>query len=474
MEAKYYRKPEKTGYIMSRRRSVMAHLFKLLYIVVELLLVNLSLVAAFFLVYDRSLPTFAISFSDYLSTMPLMTVGALLYIDYFGMTHFFRKNRTEMVVVSFRFVFLVIVSAAAIAFAFQWYTFPRWVMVVGSVIMFVATSVWSVFSLEMSKRIYSKGRLVIVAKSREDADRVFSKIAGQLKSLHINYLGYVLENDMEKVYRAVDRSTEVVISPAVNETDKANLYLYCANIDKTIYVVPQFSDLIYSKFRIVQFHDMPTFMIDSLGLTFQQRLFKRIFDILFSLIVLLIIWPFMLIIALAVRLDSKGPVFYSQERITESGRLYTVYKFRTMVAGAEETFGSFQSSPDDPRVTRVGRWLRASHLDELPQFLNILFGEMSVVGPRSDRPSTIGEFEDQIPGYNQRLKVKSGLTGLAQIYGRYNSDPEDKLRFDMMYIKNYSFVSDMRIILKTIQAVIPIKDNYNKQSDQINNWEYDV
>jgi len=99
---------------------------------------------------------------------------------------------------------------------------------------------------------------------------------------------------------------------------------------------------------------------------------------------------------------------------------------------------------------------------------------MSVVGPRSDRPSTIGEFEDQIPGYNQRLKVKSGLTGLAQIYGRYNSDPEDKLRFDMMYIKNYSFVSDMRIILKTIQAVIPIKDNYNKQSDQINNWEYDV
>ena len=474
MEARYYRKPEKTGVIMSRRRSVFAHLFKLMYIIVELLLVNLSLVAAFFLVYDRDLPTFSLSFSDYLSTMPLMTIGAVLYIDYFGMTHFFRKNRTDMVVVSFRFVFLVIVSAAAIAFAFQWYTFPRWVMVVGSGIMFISTSIWTVACLEMSKRIYSKGRLVIVARNREDADRVFSKISGQLKSLHINYLGYVLESDMEKVYRAVDRSTEVVISPSVNEADKAKLYLYCANIDKTIYVVPQYSDLIYSKFRVVQFHDMPTFMIDSLGLTFQQRLFKRIIDLAFSFVVLLLLWPLMLIIALAVRIDSKGPVLYSQERITESGRLYIVYKFRTMVAGAEESFGAFQSSPDDPRVTNNVRWLRASHLDELPQFLNILFGDMSVVGPRSDRPTTIGEFEDHIPGYNQRLKVKAGLTGLAQVYGRYNSDPEDKLRFDMMYIKNYSFVSDVRIILKTIQAMMPFRDNYNVQANDIKNWEYDV
>ena len=145
-----------------------------------------------------------------------------------------------------------------------------------------------------------------------------------------------------------------------------------------------------------------------------------------------------------------------------------------MVQDAEENFGEYQSGPDDPRVTKVGRLLRNTHMDELPQFLNILFGDMSVVGPRSDRPSTIEAFESDIPGYNQRLKVKSGLTGLAQVYGKYNTDPEDKLRFDMMYIKNYSFVLDVRIILKTIQSVLPFGDNYNSDDPNIKNWEYDA
>jgi lipopolysaccharide/colanic/teichoic acid biosynthesis glycosyltransferase len=145
-----------------------------------------------------------------------------------------------------------------------------------------------------------------------------------------------------------------------------------------------------------------------------------------------------------------------------------------MIRDAEDNFGEYQSGPDDLRVTKVGRLLRNTHMDELPQFLNILFGDMSVVGPRSDRPSTIEAFESDIPGYNQRLKVKSGLTGLAQVYGKYNTDPEDKLRFDMMYIKNYSFVLDVRIILKTIQSVLPFGDNYNSDDPNIKNWEYDA
>ena len=474
METKYYKQMPKSGYIMSRRRSLLAHLFKLLYILVEVLIVNLSLVAAFFIVYDRTTPLFQQSFSDYMSTMPLMTIAAVIYIDFFGMTHFFRKNRTDMIVVSFRFVFLVVITAAAIAFAFQWFTFPRWVMAVGSAIMLVVTIFWTVACLEISKRIYSKGRMLIVAKSKADADKIYIKIRHELKTLHINYLGFVKEADKAKVYRAIDKSTEVMISPSVKEETKSELFLYCANMDKTVYVIPQFADLIYTKFRVVQFHDMPTFMIDSLGLTFQQRLFKRFFDIVFSFIIIILTWPIQLLIALAVRLDSPGPILYSQERITESGRIYIVYKFRTMVQDAEENFGEYQSGPDDPRVTKVGRLLRNTHMDELPQFLNILFGDMSVVGPRSDRPSTIEAFESDIPGYNQRLKVKSGLTGLAQVYGKYNTDPEDKLRFDMMYIKNYSFVLDVRIILKTIQSVLPFGDNYNSDDPNIKNWEYDA
>jgi exopolysaccharide biosynthesis polyprenyl glycosylphosphotransferase len=235
--------------------------------------------------------------------------------------------------------------------------------------------------------------------------------------------------------------------------------LFCAEKKKTVYIVPQFYELAYARFRIVQFYDTPTFMIDSMGLTFQQRLFKRIFDVAFSILAIIITLPVQLLIILAIKLDSPGPAIYSQERNTIGSRIYNVYKFRTMVKDAEERFGAYQANEADPRLTRVGKILRSMHLDELPQFVNVLIGDMSVVGPRSDRPITINEFEQRIPGYNQRLKVKSGITGLAQVMGKYNTDPEDKLRFDMIYIKNYSMLLDFKIILMSLGAFIPKNRN---------------
>jgi len=458
--------------MMNRRHSPNAHLFKLLYIIVELALVNVSFIVSLYVLYNPNLPTFKLNWSDYLHSAPFLTLAALLYIDYFGMTHFFRKSQTDVFASAFQFVFLVTVTSAAIAYAFQWFMFSRWALGLGAVLMLGATILWSSVCLRISKAIYSKGKLLIVAATSEDADRLYMKVCSELKTLHINYLGYTLTDDLPGVFKLIKHSTEVMVSSLVNEADRSQLFLHCANLDKTIYVVPQFTDLIYTKFRIIQFQDMPTFMIDSLGLTFQQRTLKRIFDVFFSLLALVFTAPVQLCIALLVRMDSHGPALYSQERITQSGRIYKVYKFRTMIDSAEEKFGAFQSSLDDPRVTKIGKKLRNMHLDELPQFLNILKGDLSVVGPRSDRPTTVGEFEDNIPGYHQRLKVKAGLTGLAQIYGKYNSDPEDKLRFDMMYIKNYSFLSDMKIILQTMKTMLPSKNDYNVVEENCQNWEF--
>lgn len=458
--------------IANRRRSIYAHLFKLFYILVELIIVNISLIAAFFIIYDRELETFEQSFSDYLSTSPLLMIAAIIYIDFLGMTHFFRKTRTDIISASLRFVFLVIMTAATIAFFLKYLFFPRYVMVVGSVLMLILTIIWSIVCLSISKFIYIKGRIMLVAANKADADRLYTKILNELRTLHIDYMGYTTSNDLDTIFRLIDRCTEVLISSALPETDKSQIFLYCANLDKTIYIVPQFTDLVYTKFRVVQFHDMPTFMIDSLGLTFQQRVLKRIVDIIFAFISLLVTTPLQLVIALAIKLDSPGPAFYSQDRITISGKVYRVYKFRTMFEDAEEIFGAYQSFRNDKRVTRIGKFLRSMHLDELPQFVNILRGDMSVVGPRSDRPITINAFETNIPGYNQRLKVKSGLTGLAQIYGKYNSDPEDKLRFDMMYIKNYSLLLDIKIILQSLKTMLPRDDNYNEQDNAPENYEF--
>lgn len=437
------------------RRSVALRLFKSAYVVFELLIINLSLVAAFYMVYSPTIATFSQSFSDYLSTAPWFTLAALLYIDLLGMSRFFRRTATDIVMRSFELVFLVMTTAATIAFFFQWFMFPRYVMVVGSLLMLTATILWSYAALRISKAIDVKGRLLVVATSREDADRLYAKVRIDLRVLHMDYLGWTLDQDLPAVFSRIDLSTEVMVSPLVPEERKIPIYLYCANHDRTLYVVPRYSDLVLTRFRVVQFHDMPTFMVDSLGLSFQQRLLKRTFDLLFAVVFGVVSIPIQGLVALAVALDSRGPVLYSQERLTIRGRVYRVFKFRTMVDDAERIYGAFQSSPDDPRVTRIGRFLRRTHLDELPQVWNILLGEMSVVGPRSDRPTTVGPFEETIPGYEQRLKVKSGLTGMAQIYGRYDSDPEDKLRFDMMYIKNYSLLLDLQIVLRTVRAVFP-------------------
>jgi exopolysaccharide biosynthesis polyprenyl glycosylphosphotransferase len=438
----------------STRRSATAHIFKILYILGVIACFNLAIITGFYVIYDPSVPMFRTSFADYLKTVPLLTVAAIIYLDLLGMTHFFRKTKTDILKISTQFTLLIVLTGSTIAYFFQYYAFPRYVLAFSALSMTAYITLWSILFLQISKGIYSHGNLLIIAKSVEDADALFVKVSGELHRLNLVYLGYALVDQHDDLYSLIDQSSEVLVSPELAEIDKEYIYLYCIDNNKTLYVVPQFSELVLSKFRVIQFSDMPTFMVDNLGLTYQQRILKRTFDIFFSLLALVLTLPIQLAIALMIRIDSKGPAVYSQDRITISGRVYRVYKFRTMVNNAEEKFGAFQSSAEDPRVTKLGKILRQTRMDELPQFLNILKGEMSVVGPRSDRPITIGEFEDNIPGYNQRLKVKSGLTGLAQISGHYDTSPQDKLRFDLMYIKNYSFLLDLTIIMNTIQVVI--------------------
>lgn len=439
------------------RHNKVTHWLKIVFILGTLLMVNLAIIISFYLVALQKPLQFALSFNDYVSTIPLLLGFCLLYIDYLKMTQFYRKTYTDIFSSSVVFSFLAVMSTTAIAFFFRWFLLSRYVMVVASLVMVLLIYLWSAVCLYISKRIYPHGKLLLVAVNKQEADLLYAKVEQELPGLHLDYIGYALTADqpLPCLLPAVDRCTDVMVSASINETLKAELLLYASDHDKTIFMVPQFSDLIYSKFRVLNFSDMPTFMIDSLGLTYQQRVFKRLFDILFSLFVLMLTLPLQLVIAIAIRLDSPGPALYTQERATLSGRLYQVYKFRTMVNRAEERFGARLSGSDDPRVTRLGKLLRGTRLDELPQFFNILKGDMSVVGPRPERAHLISEYESNVPGFAQRLKVKSGLTGLAQVYGKYDTKPEDKLRYDIMYIRNYSLLLDIRIILLTVRVMSP-------------------
>jgi lipopolysaccharide/colanic/teichoic acid biosynthesis glycosyltransferase len=174
---------------------------------------------------------------------------------------------------------------------------------------------------------------------------------------------------------------------------------------------------------------------------------KRIFDILLSAFGLLCSSPLWLVFALLIKLQDGGPVFYGQERVGKNGRVFRVLKFRSMIVDAERQTGAVWAIENDPRVTRVGRLLRATAMDELPQIWNIFTGDMSFVGPRAERPELVEQFAASIRGYRDRLSVKPGLTGLAQVYGRYDTLPQHKLKFDRLYIRRQSLGLDLRLIM---------------------------
>ena len=189
----------------------------------------------------------------------------------------------------------------------------------------------------------------------------------------------------------------------------------------------------------------------------QERLLKRAFDICFATAALLALAPLLLLIAAAIKLDSTGPVLYSQERTAEFGDTFTVYKFRSMIPDAESDTGAVLSAEDDgevdPRVTRVGRILRETHLDEIPQLWSILVGDMSVVGPRPERPELDDDIQQSVHTWQQRWFVSPGLTGLAQINDVASTEPSEKLRYDVAYIRNQSFWFDLRILLRQLWMV---------------------
>ncbi len=234
---------------------------------------------------------------------------------------------------------------------------------------------------------------------------------------------------------------------------RSDLVKFCFDHKLRAYVVPKISDIILRGAEDIRLFDTPLLLCRNYGLTFEQRVIKRGFDLLFSIVMLILLSPVMLACAAAVKLCDNGPVLYRQKRLTYGGQPFYVYKFRSMIPDAEA--GGIQLAADhDARVTPVGRVLRKCRLDELPQLFNILKGEMSVVGPRPERPELCAEYEKSFPEFRFRLHVKAGLTGYAQVTGVYDTTPYDKLRMDLMYIENYSLLKDIQIVLMTLKTML--------------------
>lgn len=231
------------------------------------------------------------------------------------------------------------------------------------------------------------------------------------------------------------------------------LVKYCYANGIRSYITPKISDIIIRSSENIHMFDTPLLLSRNNGLSFEQKLVKRFMDIIISLVMLIITSPFMLITAVAIKLYDGGPVFFRQKRCTINGREFYIHKFRSMIVNAEKDGEVIPATEDDDRITPVGKVIRKTRLDELPQFIDILKGDMSVVGPRPERVEHVEMYTREIPEFSYRLKVKGGLTGYAQIYGKYNTTAYDKLKLDLMYIQNYSFLLDLKLIIMTVKII---------------------
>ncbi len=223
----------------------------------------------------------------------------------------------------------------------------------------------------------------------------------------------------------------------------------CFEMDIRTYAVPKLSDILIRTSHELDIFDAPLLVSRNDGISDLQRIIKRAADFTLSSIGIVVLSPFFLLVALAIYLTDRGPVFYKQTRLTEGGKEFQICKFRTMIQNAEAQTGARLASENDDRILPVGRFLRRTRLDELPQLFNIWKGEMSIVGPRPERPELAAEIEAEIPEFCYRLKMKAGLTGYAQVYGKYNTTSYDKLKLDLTYIRNFSLLLDLKLILMT-------------------------
>ncbi|MFR7552145.1 MAG: sugar transferase, partial [Acutalibacteraceae bacterium] len=220
-----------------------------------------------------------------------------------------------------------------------------------------------------------------------------------------------------------------------------------------LYITPQLDEITMQGFGARHLIDTPLMKYEYHSERFWYNLFKRISDIVVSLLALIVTSPIFLAVSAAIKLEDRGPVFFKQKRCTKNGRVFEIIKFRSMVVDAERNGSVIPCRSGDPRITRVGRIIRKLRIDELPQILNVLKGDMALVGPRPERVEHVEAYTKKIPEFAYRLRVKGGLTGYAQIYGKYNTGPYDKLRLDLQYIEKQSLMLDLKLLLLTIKIL---------------------
>jgi len=374
-----------------------------------------------------------------------------------------------------RLVTFGIIFSFGLIFFYRVFPYSRVVFVLVWIISIVFITLGRYFVLKYEKNRYNKGRGLkdtIVAGNNQTAYDIYHQFSGH-KYAGFNIIGFVEENpgpttgslpdnlklgtynDVTDLVQKLNIETVLVTIPSTEHEKLFEMMKTSEGENVEFLMVPDFLEVITSSVRVQEIDGIPFLKIKSIPMNIWNRILKRAFDFSFAFAVMLITSPLFIILALIVKFTSKGPVFYKQERLSMTGKKFDMIKFRSMVVDAEKNTGAVYVKKGDSRYTSIGEILRKYSLDELPQFLNVLKGDMSIVGPRPEREYFINLFKGKIPKYLDRHRVKCGITGWAQVNGLRGSDSsiEKRIEYDIYYIEHWSIIFDLKIIIKTIKEM---------------------
>jgi len=331
-----------------------------------------------------------------------------------------------------------------------------WQLVLATIDIAVYTIMISIARITILYLYRKQRRIVTIIGPKAEVTSLAKKFFSQNKNYFVVRFLFFIEDEkpLENLHEIIKQSTEIYLTPNLNTAMKDHILLYCiAKKGIEVFIVPSSYEIgIYGAYSN-RVDDILTFQAKELRLTLGQKTIKRLFDIFCSMVGLIIFWPVMIIIAIIVHAQDGGPSIFKQERITLNHRKFLLYKFRSMKIDAEKVTGAVLSASEDDRITHFGKFIRMTHIDELPQLWNVFIGNMSFVGPRPEREMFVNQFLKETPQYQYRLNVKAGITGFAQTYGKYDTKYQDKLRWDLLYIRKYNSFLDLQIIFHTIVSV---------------------
>ena len=320
-----------------------------------------------------------------------------------------------------------------------------------TVIQLLWAALWTIISNAVYRSIFPPRELLLVHGDRP-IDSIVSKFATRKDKFTISKTMNVSEGVEKICLEALERYDAVVIWD-IPVDDRNKILKFCYGKSIRVYIMPKISDVILSGAEQLHFFDSPLLLTREYPLKVEERFLQRFIDILFSVLLIIITFPFMIITALLVKCYDGGPILYKQVRCTIDEKEFKIVKFRSMRVDAEKDGVACLAKKNDDRITPIGKFIRRVRLDELPQLFNILKGEMSFIGPRPERPEIIKQYMEVMPEFAYRMKVKAGLAGYAQVYGKYNTTPYDKLKLDLCYIEHYSVWLDLKLMLLTLKVL---------------------